>query len=155
MVDSKDGFPVSDYRDAWNHQLLEFIVPIIYLDKPTRVTIAIENTIFGALEGSCLVDWRVVFRDLAQRLAAKVGKPKSTPICSFLFHLYHSKDSLTKQEEVNYKATTELISYRITPDPEPQLNLVSEGEEQGIRNPDARAGAHEREERPRKLKRLK
>ena len=61
MVDSKDGYPVKDYRDARHHRLLEFIVPIIHLDKPTRVTIIIGNTIFGALDGGRPVDWNLVF----------------------------------------------------------------------------------------------
>ena len=50
VVDLKDGYPVRDCRDARNQCLLEFIVPIIHLDKPTQVTITIGNTIFGALD---------------------------------------------------------------------------------------------------------
>ena len=35
QVDPKDGYLVKDCRDARHHRLLEFIVPIIHLDKPT------------------------------------------------------------------------------------------------------------------------
>ena len=49
MVDSKDGFPVCNCRDAQKRRLLEFIVSILHLDKPTRMMITIENTIFGAV----------------------------------------------------------------------------------------------------------
>ena len=31
----KDGFPVRECRDAREHRLLEFLVPIVHLDKPT------------------------------------------------------------------------------------------------------------------------
>ena len=141
VVNSKDGITVSNCRDARNHRLLEFIVPIIQLDKPTRVTITIGNTIFGPLDGSCPVEWRVVFRDLAQRLVVGIGKPKSIPISLFLLYLYHSKDILTEQEEIDYEAAKEFISYRITPNPESQSNPVSEGEGQGSRNLDAPIGA--------------
>ena len=55
-VNPKDGFPVRDCRDARNHRLLEFIVPIIHPNKPTRVTRTIGNTIFGALDGKRPVD---------------------------------------------------------------------------------------------------
>ena len=34
-VDPKDGFPVRECRDAREHRLLEFLVPIVHLDKPT------------------------------------------------------------------------------------------------------------------------
>ena len=56
MVDLKDEYPIRDCRDTQNRQLLEFIVPIIHPNKPTRVTITIENTIFGALDGGWPVD---------------------------------------------------------------------------------------------------
>ena len=88
QVDPKDGYSVGDCRNDQQRQLLEFLVPIVHPDKPTRVTITIRNTIFGALDGGRKVDWGVVFRDVAQRLAKGVGKPKPTPICPFLFHLY-------------------------------------------------------------------
>ena len=63
-MDPKVGYPVRDCRNARHCRLLEFLVPIIHLDKPTRVTIIIGNTIFGALDGGRSVDWRMVLRDL-------------------------------------------------------------------------------------------
>ena len=45
----KDGFPVRDCRISRECRLLEFLVPIVHPDKPTRVTHTIGNTIFGAL----------------------------------------------------------------------------------------------------------
>ena len=56
LVNPKDGYLVGDFVDAWMHMILEFLVPIVYPEKPTRVTITVENTIFGALEGERLVD---------------------------------------------------------------------------------------------------
>ena len=103
MVDPKDGYPVRDCRNARHRRLLEFIVSIIRPNKPTRVTITIENTIFRALDGGRPVDWGVVFQDLAQRLAARVGKLKPTLIFPFLFHLYDSQGLLTEEEETDYK----------------------------------------------------
>ena len=103
MVDPKDGYLISDYMDAQKHRLLEFIIPIIHPDKPTRVTITIGNTIFRALDGGHSMDWSVIFRDLSQRLLAGVEKSKLTPISPFLFHLYESKGILTEEEETEYK----------------------------------------------------
>ena len=42
------------------------------------------------VDGGRLVDWSLVFRDLALQLVAGVGKPKPTSISSFFFHLYDS-----------------------------------------------------------------
>ena len=118
QVDPKDGYSVSDCRVDRHRRLLEFMVPIVHLDKPTRVTITIGNTIFGALDGGREVDWGVVFRDMAQRLAKGVGKPKPTPICPFLFHLYEGQGLLTADEELDYRTAKKMAGYRITSDPD-------------------------------------
>ena len=62
VVDLKNGFLVSDCRDALK---CKFLLLIIHPNKPTRVIIIVGNTIFGALEGDCSMDWGLVFRDLA------------------------------------------------------------------------------------------
>ena len=56
QVDPKDGYFVGDCRNNKQRRLLEFLVPIVYPDKPTRVTITIGNTIFRALDGGREVD---------------------------------------------------------------------------------------------------
>ena len=55
-VNPKDDYPVWDCRNARHCRVLEFLVPIVHPDKPTRVTITIGNTIFGALEEDRPID---------------------------------------------------------------------------------------------------
>ena len=136
MVDLKDGYPVRDCRNVRHRRLLEFIVPIIHPNKPTWITIIIANTIFGALDGRRPVDWGLVFWNLAQKLVAKGGKPKPTSICPFLFHLYHNRNILTKKKDIDFLATHELISYRITLDPELESHPGSEEEDKETKNPE-------------------
>ena len=109
--------------------MLEFLVPIVHLNKPTRVTRTLGNTIFGALDGDTPIDWTKIFMDLVHRLVGGAGKTKPTPICPFLYHFYESQGLLTEDEETDYRAAQELTRYRITPDPEPE----SEHESKGIR----------------------
>ena len=89
-MDPKDGFPVRKYRYAWECRVLEFVVPIVHPDKPTRVTRILRDTIFGALEEDRSVDWAKIFMDLVNRLVGGAGKTKLTSICPFLYHLYES-----------------------------------------------------------------
>ena len=121
-ADSKDGFPVRDCRNPRKRKLLEFLVPIVYPDKPTRVTCMIGNTIFGALSGERPVDWGKVFSELVQRLVGGVGKSKPTPICPFLYHLYEYKGLLTEEEETDYTTVKELNRYRISPERDQDSN---------------------------------
>ena len=118
-VDPKDGFPVRECRDARERRLLEFLVPIVHSDKPTRVTRSLENTIFGAISGERSVDWAVIFMELVNRLVGEASKTKPTPIYPFLYHLYESRGFLTEDEETDYWATQELNRYRITLDRDP------------------------------------
>ena len=120
-ADPKDGYLVRDCRDARERRVLEFLVPIVHSDKPTRVTRTLGNTIFGALSGERSVDWAIIFMELVNRLVGGAGKTKPTPICPFLYHLYESKGLLTEDEETDYKAARELNRYRITPDRDPEL----------------------------------
>ena len=86
------------------------------------------NTIFGVLDGGREVDWGLVFRDLAQRLAKGVEKLKPTPICPFLFHLYDSQGLLKEDEELDYRTAKEMVGYRITPDPDSRPGSDYEGQ---------------------------
>ena len=115
-ADPKDGFPVRDCRDARERRLLEFLVPIVHPDKPTRVTRTIGNTIFGALSGDRPVDWGKVFSELVQRLVGGAGRAKPTPICPFLYHLYECKGLLMEEEETDYTTAKELNRYEIPPE---------------------------------------
>ena len=115
-ADPKDGFPVRDCRNPNERKLLEFLVPIVHPDKPTRVTRTIGNTIFGALSGERPVDWSKVFSELVQQLVGGAGKSKPTPICPFLYHLYECKGLLTEEEETDYTTAKELNWYRIMPE---------------------------------------
>ena len=67
-ADSKDGFPIRKCRDPRECKLLEFMVPIEHLDKSTRVTRTIGNTIFGAISRERPVDWAIIFMELVNRL---------------------------------------------------------------------------------------
>ena len=96
--------------------MLEFLVPIVHPDKPTRVTCTIGNTIFGALSGDRPVDWGKVFSELVQRLVGGARKAKSTSICPFLYHLYECKGLLTEEEETDYTTAKELNRYEIPPE---------------------------------------
>ena len=55
-VNPKDGYAVADCKDPRVKRVLEFLVPLLNPKKPTRVTITVGNTIFGALSRERPVD---------------------------------------------------------------------------------------------------
>ena len=117
-VNPKDGFAIADCKEARARRVLEFLVPLLYLEKPTRVNIMVKNTIFMALSRERPIDWGQVVKDLVQRLFSRMGKSKATPISPYVFHLYHSHKVLLLAEK-EYKIKEALLEH----------NVESEGEE--------------------------
>jgi hypothetical protein len=99
----KDGYSIDDCKDPRHRSLLAFLVPIVYSEKPNRITVTWGNTIFGALNGGRKVNLARVITTLVIQLAARVGKSRATPICPFLYHLYERKELLKPEEEKSWK----------------------------------------------------
>ena len=118
-VNPKDGFVVADCKEARARRVLEFLVSLLYPEKPTRVTITVGNTIFGALSGERLVDWGQVVKDLVQRFFSRMGKSNATLICPYIFHLYQSHEVLLPAEKKEYMIKEVLFKH----------NVESEGKE--------------------------
>ena len=117
-VNPKDGYAVVDCKEPRARKVLESLVPLLYPEKPTRVTITVGNTIFGALSRERPVDWRVVVKDLVQRLLFGMGRSKATPIYLYVFHLYQTHELLLPAEK-EYRIKEALLKH----------NVESEGEE--------------------------
>ena len=118
-VNPKDGYAVSDCDDFRAKQVLEFLIPILYPEKPTRVTMMVGNTVFGALLGDRPVHWGLLLYDVVARMVGLVAKGKSTMVCPFMFHLYKERQVLWAPELATYTLAMEMVKYDCTPDPEP------------------------------------
>ena len=127
-VNPKDGYAVVDCKEPRARKVLEFLVPLLYPEKPTRVTITVGNTIFGALSGERSVDWGIVVKDLVQRLLSEMGKSKVMPICPYVFHLYHSQELLLPAEKKEYQTKEALLKYNVESE--------GEGDPDSAANPD-------------------
>ena len=99
--------------------MLEFFIPILYPEKPTRVTVTVGNTIIGALLGERKVDWGILLQSVVAKLVDGVQKFKAMPIELYLFHLYMGQELLNREEMVAYKINLDLLKYDCTPDPDP------------------------------------
>ena len=98
VINPKDGHSVSDCIDPREKRVLEFVVPILYPEKPGRITKEIDNTIFGALSGEYKVSWGQVIHELVDKLVSVLGKRKPTPVSPYLLHLYYKSECIRKDE---------------------------------------------------------
>ena len=133
-VNLKDGYAVANCKDPRVKRVLEFLVPLLYPEKPTRVTITVGNTIFGALSGERPVDWGVVVKDLVQRLLSGMGKSKATPICPYIFHLYHSHELLLPTEKKEYRIQEALVKHNVESEKDEDPASPANPDEEGSSN---------------------
>ena len=115
---SKDGYPLPECKDPRARWMLEFVVPILYPEKPARVTIIVGNTIFGVYTREREVDWVVVIKDTVQRLLTGIGKSKPTPICPYLLHLYIAHDVVQAEDKKVYMVGKSFMQHEVDPDEE-------------------------------------
>ena len=118
-MNPKDGYAFSDCEDFCAKQVLEFLIPILYLEKPTRVTMTVGNTVFGALLGDQPVDWGLLIYDVVAWMVGLVSKGKPTMVCPFMFHLYKERHVFWSSELATYTLAMEMVKYDCTLDPEP------------------------------------
>ena len=118
-VNPKDGYATRHCDDIRAKQVLEFLIPILYPEKPTQVTVTVGNTVFGALLGDRPVDWGLLIYDVVARMVGLVSKGKPTMVCPFMFHLYKERQVLRSPELATYTLAMEMVKYECTPDPEP------------------------------------
>ena len=97
---------------------MEFLISILYPEKPIRVTVMVGNTVFGALMGDRLVDWRLLIHNVVACMVGLVSKGKPTMVCPFMFHLYKERHVFRSSELATYTLAMEMVKYDCTPDPE-------------------------------------
>ena len=100
-------------------RVLEFLIPILYPEKPTRVMVTVGNTIFGALLGKRKVDWGIVLQAVVAKLVEGARKLKAIPIGPYMFHLYMGQEVLNGEEMVAYEIGLDLLKYDYTSEPDP------------------------------------
>ena len=135
-VNPKDGQVVSDSIDPRKRRVLEFVILILYPEKPGRVTKEIGNTIFGALSGEYKVSWRQVIHEVVNKLISVLGKRKPTPVSPYLFHLYSKFECLRKEEMQQIEVARECLELGIAPEVEPEVVEIDSN--RGLLSPDTR-----------------
>ena len=144
----KNGFAIADCEDSKAKRMLEFLIPTLYPEKPTRVTVTVGNTIFGALLGERKVDWEVVLRSVVAKLVEGARKLKATPIGPYLFHLYRGQELLSGEEMVAYEIDLDLLKYGCTPESDPDQGQDSSTGSDPTPSPSAKHNERKKGDRP-------
>ena len=123
-INPKDGHAVAECIDAREKRVLEFIVPILYPEKPGRVILTVGNTIFGPLSKIRKVSWGQVLHEIVDKLVFGLAKGKPTPISPYLFHLYNRFKCLREDEMQQIEIAKECLEHDVGPEAETQPDVV-------------------------------
>ena len=134
-INPKDGHAVSDCIDPREKRVLEFVIPILYLEKPNRVTKEVGNIIFGALSEKYKVSWGQVLYEVVDKLVSVLGKGKSTPISPYLFHLYSKFECLKDEEIQQIEIARDCLELGVAPEGELKPDVVELGSNRGLLSP--------------------
>ena len=77
-------------------------------------------------------------KDVVQRLFAGMGKSKATPICAYVFHMYHTHEVLLPVKKKEYWITGALHKHNVEPKEEGEPKALEESEHQSLSFQDIR-----------------
>ena len=110
--DPHEGYLAEDCKDDRARAVLQFLIPIVYPEKPNRVTKMMGNTILGAFTGDRPVSWGHIFERLVDRLVRTLRETSHpTAMTNFLAHLYASHKLLTEEETGRYDAEYGMVDF--------------------------------------------
>ena len=135
-INPKDGHAVSDCIDPRKKRVLEFVIPILYPEKPNRVTKEVDNIVIGALSGEYKVSWDQVIHEVVDKLIFMLGKRKPTPVSPYLFHLYSKFECLRKEEMQQLEVARECLELGVALEVDP--DVVEIESDRGSQSPQAK-----------------
>ncbi|KAL8930887.1 MAG: hypothetical protein Q9211_007204, partial [Gyalolechia sp. 1 TL-2023] len=112
-ADPKDGYTITDLKDAEARLVLGFLNPIFYPEKPRRIVTKWACTFLEAMRGKITVDWATLMNELVCRLIRNLPKAKKagTPLPLYITHLYVKHEILTPTEQDEYEELLNIQKY--------------------------------------------
>ena len=103
-----DGWQVKQCNDPTLKVVLAFLNPLLYPQKPHRVTVRMASTIVACLFHDRKTNWASVFQEVINKQV--IGKQKlPTSVSCYLVHLYKHQNLLTASELDEYETHQEAV----------------------------------------------
>ena len=97
-ISDHDGFKVTNCLNPREQRLLEYVVPILNLEKPTTLTVTLARGILSALHHRVRINWAYLIHKNTQKMARNLWSKKGCALAPFLYHLYGKNGCLTDEE---------------------------------------------------------
>ena len=111
-LDPKEGLHPANCRNARERRVLEFLMPILYPEKPKRISLTMANTLFGALSGVRPVNWGLLIHEVVGRAIPNIGR-KPSYLSPFILHLYKHYECIKPEEEDKLNIAADEVTYKV------------------------------------------
>ena len=95
--------------------MLEFLLPILNLDKAKRINLTMVNTMFRAMSGIQPVNWEILIHEVIARAFPHIGR-KPSFLSPFILHLYQHYELLLSDEEDLMTIASDEVAYKLIPE---------------------------------------
>jgi hypothetical protein len=107
-ISSTDGWQVKQCNDPTFQRVLAFLNPLLYPQKPHRVTVRMASTVAACLFHNRQTNWASVFHEvITKQVVGKQNLP--TSVSCYLVHLYKHQNLLTAEELDEYETHQEVV----------------------------------------------
>ena len=111
--DPKDGFHPGNCRNPRERRVIEFILPILSLEKPKRLSVTMANTLFGAMSGARPVNWGRLIQEYVEKSIPHIGW-KPSFLSPYILHLYQHHGCINEEEEDMLTIAEDEVVYKIS-----------------------------------------
>ena len=111
-LDPKEGLHPANCRNPRERRVLEFLMPILYPEKPKRISLTMANTLFGALSGIRPVNWGLLIHEVVGRAIPNIGR-KPSYLSPFILHLYKHYKCIRPKEKDRLTIAAEEVAYKV------------------------------------------
>ena len=91
-------------------------MPIFNLEIPTRISLTMADTLFGAVFRVWPVNWRLVICEEVEQASPNIGRIPFY-LSPFILHIYKHDDYIKEDEEDLLTITAEKVTYKVCRNP--------------------------------------
>ena len=139
---------IADCEGSRAKRVLEFLIPILYPEKPTRVTVTVGNTIFGALLGERKVDWGILLQIVVTKLVDRSPEVQGHTNRTIPLPPVRGARTVEWGGDGRLRESAKTCSSMTAPEPDPDQGQDSPTRSDPTPSPSAKQDRRKKEDRP-------
>ncbi|CAM6129143.1 unnamed protein product [Calypogeia fissa] len=110
-INPKEGWVLRKCNHIPLRRVLAFLVPLIYPERPNRVTVKIGSTIIASYLRMRKISWPKILEDVISKQVKILESKTPSSLSCYLAHIYFHQKVMFREEKLDYKVKVTLIEY--------------------------------------------